>query len=174
VRVPALTVIVLAMAGLVSGAEPAPTSEPSLADRAAAASAKKRDQPSTGERKVLTNEDLKKAKGNVIYLPAPAATSAPPPAPAASTTSASDSGTAPPTGDPIRQLDELRGRALRLRTTLDAAQKERTEATTDEQREALDQRIRDTVDELTRTYESIGALSEQLKTGAEPAKEPTY
>jgi hypothetical protein len=167
VRVPTLTASLLAVAGLLGSAEP----ELSLADRAAAAVAKKREQGTT-ELKVLTNEDLKKAKGNVIYLPAPAATSAP--APSAPTAAPEVAVPITVTGDPIRQLDELRGRSQRLRTTLEAAQKERSEATTDEDRGALDKRIRDTVDELTRTYEAIGAVSERLKTAVEPApKEAT-
>ena len=77
-------------------ATPAPTRAPSLAERAEAArkqaeaAGKGRDQKSGG--RVLNNEDLKKAKGNVIYLQTPA----PPPAPAriSSSSSAAPSDTA--------------------------------------------------------------------------------
>lgn len=125
---------------------------PSLA---AIAEANRSRDKKAGDR-VLTNDDLKKAKGNVIFLQPTAA-------PAAPRRAEAPDGGAAPSGDLTRQLDESRGRALRLRAAVEAAQKDLADAPEGEARTALQQQLRTTLDELLKTHEAIGALTERIK-----------
>jgi hypothetical protein len=140
--------------------------ELSLAERAEAAN-RNREKKSDGSR-VLTNDDLKKAKGNVIFLQ-----STPTPAPpAAEAPSSSAPGVVE--GDIVRQIDEHRGRAVRLRGALEEGQRELAVSTADT-RPAIEQRLRETLDELARTHEMIGTLSERMRQGigaVPPSSEP--
>jgi hypothetical protein len=162
VKTTLFVVIALAIAGR-SGAE-----EASLAERAQAANKNREKKADAG--RVLTNEDLKKAKGNVIFLqstptPASAVTVDVPVQPAA---------VAVVEGDIVRQLDEHRGRAARLRGVVEEAQRELAVSTADT-RPVIEQRLRDTLDELARTHEMIGTLSERMRQGvgaAPPSSEP--
>jgi len=165
VRARLLTVALLLAAGFVHADEdrgaspaPAPSPEPSLADRAQAAS-KNAKKPVSGQR-VLTNDDLKKAKGNVIVLaatPASASTSTAVPA---------DSHAGAPVAD--LPLSDQRERAARLRGGIDEVERQLAESTA-EQRPAILKRLNDALDELARVHEAIGALSERARQGAPTA-----
>jgi hypothetical protein len=164
---------------------PAPTRELSLAERAAAArklaEAQGRSRDSKNGGRVLNNEDLKKAKGNVIYLQ-PAATNAP----ANTSSAAHPSGPsasepvvnvvkvpAGASGDVIRELDESRGRAIRLRATIDETQRALADAPPGDARTSLEERLRSTLNELLQTQEAIGVLSERMRqSDTDPASGP--
>jgi hypothetical protein len=159
--------------------EPTPVPRPperelSLAERAEAA--KKQADASNKDRKpggrVLNNEDLKKAKGNVIYLQAPASAASPRVSSSSvlpSTTSPSEVPVVvtkvlvPASSDLVRELDESRGRAMRLRTTIEDTQRALSEAPSGEGRTALEERLRSTLNELLLTQEAIGVLSERMR-----------
>jgi cell pole-organizing protein PopZ len=126
----------------------------SLAERAEAARGKQK--PPQG--KVLTNDDLKRAKGNVIFL---SATATPPPLAAAPTAAYREVPVS--TGS----VGEQREQAARLRGSIEEAQKQLAEATPD-QRTAIEQRLKNALDELARTHETIGALNERARVGASP------
>jgi hypothetical protein len=144
VRIRALTLALCLVPGLTWSAE-----EPSLAERAAEAN-KTRKQPASPE-KILTNDDLKKAKGNVIFLAA--------------------TPTAVPTAEPVVpaipdvSMGEQRERAARMRGSIEEAQRQLAESTP-EQRTAILQRLKDALDELARAHEAIGALNERARQGA--------
>lgn len=137
-------------AGLVSSEE----DTRSLAERAAEAASRARRKPST--EKVLTNDDLKRAKGNVIFL---TATPTPPPTPVAVV--------------PVREvpafapgaISEQREAAARVRGAIEEAQRQLA-AATPEQRAVIEQRLNSALDDLARTHEVIGALSERARQGA--------
>jgi hypothetical protein len=162
---------------------PAPTRELSLAERAEAARKQAEAQGKTRDRKpggrTLNNEDLKKAKGNVIYLQTPVPPAAPSAAPAgllpALPTSDPSVGLgrvpAGASGDLIRELDESRGRALRLRATVDDTQRALAEVPAGDDRTALEERLRSTLNELLQTQEAIGALTERMRQ-SDPASGP--
>jgi len=128
----------------------------SLAERAAEAASRARRKPSS--EKVLTNEDLKKAKGNVIFLSA-TPTSPPPPIAAARE--------APML--PLGAVSEQREAAARVRGAIEEAQRQLADATPD-QRIAIEQRLKSALDELARTHEAIGALSERARQGGTTAQ----
>jgi hypothetical protein len=176
-----LAVAAAAVASADDDPTPTPTREPSLAERAevakrqVAASNKGREQKPAG--RMLNNEDLKKAKGNVIYLKAPASAApvaASAPVSASSASSASDVAVAitrspvSASGDLVRELDESRGRAMRLRKTLDETQQALAGGPSPEYRTVLEERLRSTMNELMQTQETIGALSERMRQ-SEPA-----
>jgi hypothetical protein len=179
------TLVLAAAAAALASAQddptPVPTREPSLAERAeavkrqAAAKDKGRDQKPAG--RMLNNEDLKKAKGNVIYLKAPASPVPVVVSAAPSTPSMSDASDVPvaitkapvgASGNMLRELDESRGRALRLRTTIDETQQALANGPSPEYRTVLEERLRSTMNELLQTQETIGALSERMRQ-SEPA-----
>ncbi len=144
-RALSLTAVLLLVADLVALAE-----ESSLAERAEAINkTKDKEKKTPGSGRVLNNDDLKKAKGNVIYLP-----STPTPAP-----TAPPLGPALPDGDRTRALDEHQGRAVRLRSVLEEAQKELAGASPDKRR-ALEEKLQETLNELLQTQETIGKLKE--------------
>ena len=157
-----LTVSLLLLAGPVPADEDrgsgstlaTPTPEPSLADRAQAASRTKKKP--TGSERVLTNEDLKKAKGNVIVLAA-----TPGPGPAAAPESR-------PGAAPDLTLSEQKERAARLRGGIDEVERQLADSTP-EQRPAIVKRLNEALDELARAHEAIGALAERAKQGATTA-----
>jgi hypothetical protein len=141
-----VTAVLLLHAGLGWSAE-----ETSLADKAEVAARsrnKKTNTPSPGQ--ILTNEDLRHAKGNLIVLtatPSPAATAAP----------------------AVAVLDlplaDQRDRAARLRGAIDEVQRQLLESTAD-QRPALEQRFKGALDELVRVHEAIGAQIERARLAA--------
>jgi len=150
VRVLYLSLTVLLAARLASPEE----DKRSLAERAEAARGSKKRSPD----KVLTNEDLKKAKGNVIIL---SATATPPP-PAVSV-SAYREVVPVVTGT----VGEQREQAARLRGSIEEAQRQLGEVTAD-QRMAIELRLKNALDELARTHETIGAMTERARLGASP------
>ena len=161
-RVSCLTFgVVLLMAG------PALSEEDtrSLAERAEAATRNKPKPTTSGRTAVLTNEDLKKAKGNVIILIA-TPTPAPPPG------TAVEGGTAAPLEFSFGAVVEQRERAARLRGSIEEAQRQLAEATP-EQRVAIEQRLTNALDELARAHEAIGALSERVRQGANTTVTPS-
>jgi len=107
-----LLLAVFVSAGSLSICDDEPA-QPSLASIAEAT--RNKDKKAAAGGRILTNDDLKKAKGNVIYLQA---TPAPVPPGGRLEASTSSHVALPAAGDPVRQLDESRGRALRLRATL--------------------------------------------------------
>jgi len=130
----------------------------SLAERAAEAASRARRKPTSD--KVLTNDDLKKAKGNVIFLSA-TPTSPPPPvvvAPAREVPIV-----------PLGAMSEQREAAARVRGAIEEAQRQLADATPD-QRIAIEQRLKSALDELARTHEAIGALSERARQGGTTAQ----
>jgi len=129
----------------------------SLAERAAEAASRARHKPSSD--KVLTNDDLKKAKGNVIFL---SATPTPPP-PAVVVAPAREVPVIP-----IGALSEQREAAARVRGAIEEGHRQLADATP-EQRIAIEQRLKNALDELARTHEAIGALSERARQGGTTA-----
>jgi hypothetical protein len=172
--------------------DPTPSPAPrelSLAERAEAArkqaEAQGRSRDGKPGGRVLNNEDLKKAKGNVIYLQASPGSSSGTSASASASTNVAPPAALPssatidvpvakvPPGAPadlIRELDESRGRAIRLRGTIDDTQRALTEASAGE-RPALEERLRSTLNELLQTQEAIGVLSERMRQ-SDPASGP--
>ena len=135
----------------------------SLAERAAEAASRARRSPTSTSTpdKVLTNEDLKKAKGNVIFL---SATPTPPPTPLPVATAPRDFAV-PPAG----ALGEQREAAARTRGIIEEAQRQLAESTP-EQRTAIEQRLKAALDDLARAHEAIGALSERARHGGTTAQ----
>jgi hypothetical protein len=117
-----MTALVLCASAVVSAQSPPPAEEPSLAE-IAEKTKKTRTKPAS--KKVLTNDDLKNAKGNVIVLPAEAVPVATEPTVAPSPAEGDASG-APlvPPGEIQGRIDELSGRIARLRKAVDEAQRE--------------------------------------------------
>jgi hypothetical protein len=138
----------------------------SLAERAEAATRNKPKPTTNGRTAVLTNEDLKKAKGNVIILSA-TPTPAPPPGSAVEGGAASA-----PLEFSFGAVVEQRERAARLRGSIEEAQRQLAEATP-EQRVAIEQRLTNALDELARAHEVIGALSERVRQGANTTVTPS-
>jgi hypothetical protein len=130
----------------------------SLAERAAEAASRARRKPAS--EKTLTNDDLKRAKGNVIFLSA--TPTAPPPA------------VAPPSRDvPIAALGALSDQQVagaRLRGAIEEGLRQLAESTP-EQRAAIEQRVKNALDELARTHEAIGALTERARLGGTASSE---
>ena len=161
VRVLCLTLAAVVTAGLASSEE----DTRSLAERAEAARTRRKPaSPSSSREKVLTNEDLKRAKGNVIFLtatPAPPAEAAP-----AAIASSSPMPSAPISSGSISTVAivDQRQRAARLRGSIEEAQRQLAVATP-EQRTALEQRLDSALDELLRAHEEIGALTERVRQG---------
>ena len=146
-RVFCLTLAVILFASLASLEE----DKRSLAERAEAARGRRKSPD-----KVITNDDLKRAKGNVIILSA-TATPLPPAVVAAPA----------PRELPADHglLGEQRELAARLRGSIEEAHKQLSEATPD-QRAAIELRLKNALDELGRTHEIIGAMSERARLGA--------
>jgi hypothetical protein len=129
----------------------------SLAERAAEAASRARRKPTS--EKTLTNEDLKRAKGNVIFL------SATPTAPPAVV--------APSRDVPIAALGALSDQQVagaRLRGAIEEGLRQLAESTP-EQRAAIEQRVKNALDELARTHEAIGALTERARLGGTASSE---
>jgi hypothetical protein len=173
-----LTAALVLAAGLhVSTADdeqtPRTNRELSLAERAEAAkrnadaAAKNNDRKPSG--RILDNDDLKKAKGNVIYLQAPVSPATPLVTSSSVLPAANPSVDVPVTrapaasGDLLRELDENRGRAIRLRTSVEDAQKALSDAPAGEGRAALEERLRSMMSELLQTHEAIGVLLERMR-----------
>jgi hypothetical protein len=160
-------VLCLTLAAFVLAAAHGATEEDtrSLAERAEAA-AKSKKKPAPHDR-VLTNEDLKKAKGNVIFLtatPAPVdAATAQGAAPGSAAAPADPSSVAAASISTVAIVDQ-RQKAARLRGLIEEAQRQLAVATP-EQRPALEQRLNDALDELGRVHEAIGALTERVRAG---------
>jgi hypothetical protein len=179
-----IAAVLLAVTTAVSADDETPpvrdSREPSLAERAEAAkknaesAAAKNKNRKPSDPRILNNDDLKKAKGNVIYLHAPAsvapsrvtadsplpADGAPAEVPVARMSPLPAVGA--PAGDLLRELDENRGRALRLRGNVEDAQKAWLDAAP-EARPAVEERLRATMNELLQTHEAIGVLLERMR-----------
>jgi len=168
VRVLVLSAAALCLGSLWGAAE----EQLSLAERAEAAKAANGNRTKTSTGRVLTNDDLKKAKGNVIFLspsPTPPPLAHPSPVSAGLTPVSVSEVLAP--SDLVRQLDENRGRALRLRAAVEQAQRDLVDAAPAD-RPAVEQRLREALDELMKTSETIGTLSERSRpSGATPPEE---
>jgi hypothetical protein len=116
---------------------------------------------------VLTNEDLKKAKGNVIILSA-----TPTPAPSVPAAATGEGGAVAPLEFSFGAVVEQRERAARLRGSIEEAQRQLAEATP-EQRVSIEQRLKTALDDLARAHEAIGALSERVRQGANTTVTPS-
>jgi hypothetical protein len=153
VKVAFVSLAAVLIAGLVSSEE----DTRSLAERAAEAASRARRKPSSD--KTLTNEDLKRAKGNVIFLSATPTT--PPPV------------VAPSRDVPVVALGALSDQQVagaRLRGAIEEALRQLAESTP-EQRAAIEQRVKNALDELARTHEAIGALTERARQGGTASSE---
>lgn len=127
--------------------------EPSLGERAAASQRQHERDKKAVEGRVLNNEDLKHAKGNVIFLPAV-------PAP-----SADVQPSVPPAGaaEMVRQLEESRAHAARLRASVEDAERALAASTPGQDREDTERRLRAALDELVEAHEAIGALLQRVR-----------
>lgn len=151
-------VAILGVLRFAGAASETPTPEPSLAEQAERATKNnKKKKPSAG--KVLTNEDLKKAKGNVIFLQE---TPAPSGSPAEGNQDTSGGVSATRATQLQSQMDELGGRANRYRKAIADAQMEMPQASSD-RRSALEMFIKDSEKELAKAEEAMTELEDKAR-----------